>query len=437
LRYRLVPISSELNPGDAAPIYLRVGHEIEHETWTKDIEKADGLLKMELKEFPVAEARQVVDRWAGRLKLLEFGTRRESCSWNFTLREQRLEAIGILLPDTQSMRRWASLLSLKARMETAEHAYDKAIDTIETGIAFGRHVGEGPFLINALVGISICNQMCDRLEELIVQPEAPNLYWALSAMPRPLVPIRHAMEVEQRIVEGMVPELSQVDEPRAPAAWPVLLASLHRRMSEWTQRIYDQDKSPDLESRLRIDLDAFKKECLEGSRDYLARTGQFSADAVKAMSEDEVAARALVGRYREFRDEYFKACYLPWSDARARYVEAETHLSAVKNGPFVLFARIQSSVAASPAAETRMDRRVAILRVVEAIRQHAATSGKLPETLSQVTEVPVPDDPATCKPFEFGRQGHAALLHASEAGIKHAPTSYRITIRNDAASARP
>ena len=120
-----------------------------------------------------------MNQWLGRLKLLEFGTRREYCDWSFTLPEQRLDAIEILLPDTQSMRTWARLLALKARVEIAERKLDQAVGTIETGLAFGRHVAEGPFLINALVGMAICNSMLDRLEELIEQPGAPNLYWAL------------------------------------------------------------------------------------------------------------------------------------------------------------------------------------------------------------------------------------------------------------------
>ena len=63
-----------------------------------------------------------------------------------------------------------ALIALKARVEVAEGKLDQALGTIETGLAFGRHVSEGPFLINSLVGIAICNSMLDRLEELIDRP---------------------------------------------------------------------------------------------------------------------------------------------------------------------------------------------------------------------------------------------------------------------------
>ena len=55
--------------------------------------------------------------------------------------------------------------------------------------------------------------MLDRVEELISQPGAPNLYWALTALPRPLVSMREALETEQRMGENMVPELARPTSP--------------------------------------------------------------------------------------------------------------------------------------------------------------------------------------------------------------------------------
>ena len=160
---------------------------------------------MPFDQFPVAEARKLVDRWGSRLEQMEFGARRQTCNWNYTLPEQRERAIEILLPDVQELRNWARLLALKARVEIAEHKYDDAIRTIETGLAFSRHLAEGPFLINQLVGIASAHMMLDRVEELVVQPDAPNLYWALTALPRPLIDVRRAMETEQKMGEWMHP----------------------------------------------------------------------------------------------------------------------------------------------------------------------------------------------------------------------------------------
>ena len=126
---------------------------------------------------------------------------------------------------------------VKAKVQTAEHAYDQAVDTIETGMAFGRHVGQGPFLINNLVGVSICTLMIDRVEELIAQPGAPNLYWALTALPQPLVNMREALELEQKLAEYLVPELTLTDETRTRADWGVLLEKLYDRLRHLSERI--------------------------------------------------------------------------------------------------------------------------------------------------------------------------------------------------------
>jgi len=430
LRYRLLPISSELNPGDAAPMYLRLRHELDDARWNQIEEKFHAWNSMPLEKLPIPEARKFVDKWGNTTKLLRIGTRRQFCDWSYPVAEQRLEIIGIMLPDCQSMRRWARLLCIKARVETAEHAYEQAIDTIETGIAFGRHVGAGPFMINNLVGHHICDLMLGRVEELIAQPGAPNLYWALTALPRPLVSMREALETEQRMSESMFPELAQTDEPHSRAEWGVMLEKLYDRVRYLAERISDDAQvNARLRTQLDLDLASFKKENLARSQEYLKKTCHLDAERVKAMSEDEVVAQALVGQYRSLRDDLFKLSYLPWRDARSRFKEADQRLKSVKIGLLAVLAELQVPLMDSLDVQIRLDRRVAALRVVEAIRLYAAShDGKLPEELNQVTEVPVPEDPATGKPLYYRRDGAAAVLTMPEFGLTGTP-SYRITIR--------
>ena len=138
-----------------------------------------------------------------------------------------------------------------------------------------------------------------------------------------------------------------------------------------------------------------------------------------------------VGQYRDMRDDQFKLSYLPWREGRSRLKEAEQRLKSVNAGPLTVLAELQPSIKSCLDAQMRLDRRVAALRVVEAIRLYAAShDGKLPDDLTQITEVPVPEDPATGKPFEYRRDGAAAVLVLLEAGITRQPiSSYRITVR--------
>jgi hypothetical protein len=63
------------------------------------------------------------------------------------------------------------------------------------------------------------------------------------------------------------------------------------------------------------------------------------------------------------------------------------------------------------AAHARIDRRIAALRCVEAVRLYAAAhGGRLPPTLAAVQEVPVPPDPYTGKPFAYRLANGVATL---------------------------
>ncbi|MHC4230392.1 MAG: hypothetical protein ACYSW0_23400 [Planctomycetota bacterium] len=61
----------------------------------------------------------------------------------------------------------------------------------------------------------------------------------------------------------------------------------------------------------------------------------------------------------------------------------------------------------------RLDRHVAALQCVEALRLYAgAHDGKFPDKLSDVTEVAVPENPVSKKPFVYHRTGSKAALEA-------------------------
>jgi hypothetical protein len=434
LKYRLLPSSADLNPGDAAPIYLRNRHEMVEEGWRQLSEKPPKWLELPLKDFPAAEARQFVDLWGSKSQQIEFGAHRKTCDWNYTLPEQRLNAIAILLPDAQSMRVWGRLLAVKARVEIAERKCDEAVRTIETGLAFARHVGGGPFVINGLVGIAIATPMLDRCEELIARPGAPNLYWALTALPRPLVGLRDQLEVERKFLENLIPELSESElaRPRNSAEWASLLARMHQGIVKLTRfNVQLGDHHPALRELSERELPEFRSTALPSAREHLKASRRLTDEQLGAMSEDQIVALHIADGYREIWDDWFKASYLPTRDAVAQHAAAEKQLAAAKKGPFVLFVEYVAGVYPAMMAELRLDRRVAALRVIEAIRLSAgAHDGALPESLSQVTDVPVPDDPATGKPFEYHRDGNSATLSGPQAGLPPPPwPSYRITIR--------
>ena len=436
LKYRLLPSVADLSPGDAAPVYLRLrnfdGNSPLEEAWSQIAEKTTTWTRLPLGQFPIAEARTFIALWSRQLKQIEFGARRRSCDWNYTLGEQRLDRADVALSDAQSMRRqWARLLVIKVRLELAEGKVDEAIHTLETGMAFARHVADGPFLINGLLGLSIAQIMLEQFESLITVPGAPNMYWALTALPQPFVSFRSELEIERRLFESLMPELVEAgsEQSRTAAEWSSLLARLHGRIVQWTGIGTDQ-VDPSLRALATWDLGRFKTESLPAAREYLKDTRSRSSPQISGMSDDQIVALYLASRLAELWDDLFKASYLSPLEARPRLAAAVKRIQAARTVPLALFLSMIPSVDTAMMAQLQLDRQIAALRVVEALRLHAAAhNGILPATLDQITDVPVPVDPATGEPFIYRADDGAAILHAIRAGVPLPPT-YRISIRH-------
>ncbi len=60
----------------------------------------------------------------------------------------------------------------------------------------------------------------------------------------------------------------------------------------------------------------------------------------------------------------------------------------------------------------RMNRFVAALQCVEGIRFHLASTGRLPGSLAEITDIRLPYDPVTNRPFDYFVQEAKAVLAA-------------------------
>jgi hypothetical protein len=431
LQYRLLPSSADLNPGDAAPVYLRARYQTPDALWAEINPNYLKWRDLPLDQFPAAEARKFVDQFAGQLEQIEFAAHRQTCTWNYTVPEQRRDVIALAQDDIQGMRRWLWVLRIKARVEIAEKDFDRAIRTIETGLAFSRHIAEGPSLIHGLMGLGGVRLMLGECEELIAQPGAPNLYWALTALPRPLVDFRRKVEFERKLFENMIPELVEAESgtPRTPAEWSALLSRLHAGMVRWIRRYSDGSVST-LNSFATWDVARLKAESLPAARAYLKTRPDVDDKRIPEMSDDQVVALYVSGRHRELWDEFFVAGYLPLRDAIPQLAAAAERMQAEKSVPLALFVTMTPALQAVMTSSLNTERLVSALQTIEALRLHAAAhGGKLPESLGEITEVPIPRDPATDEPFIYRAADDAAILHGLRADLPPPWISYRITIR--------
>jgi hypothetical protein len=428
LRYRLLPLDSSLKEGNAVPIYLRLVHEqsdAARKYWT---ETPAAWNQLPIDQLPTDEVRQFLQRTSYFRRQLEIGARRRTAEWDYTLDEP--DPIGLLLPDLQAMRNYAPLMVLQVRAALAQKDFATAAHHLETGFAFCRHVAAGPTLIHKLVALALANQFAGAVADFVERPGAPNLYWALTALPRPLVGLRAAQEWEYRMLELEFPDLDDLDRERTPEQWDRLL---HRLRTGFRGLAKGSPREGDLPKGCAPEDPAAKSPDLPAAREYVARNRGLSADRVAALPPAQVLILYIVGTYHEDRDDWYRAAYLPYPQARPVFEAAAKRLRAAPVTEGHVPARLLlPGLDRSMASQVRLERNQAALRVVEALRLYAAAhDGRLPDKLADVTEVPVPDDPGTGRSFEYTRDGDTAAVSSRIPGdpIPNNGVRYRLTVR--------
>jgi hypothetical protein len=403
LKYVLLPELSEQTPGNAAFLYYRAFSP----EWWGTLHQRDILGKVEkAARTPVADLKNSDVRWLlewKSLREMDRAARRAYCDWELTPR-LREEGIYLVFPDLQPMRQFATLLAARARLEMSEGQLDKAFYTLQTGFALARHAGDGPSLIQALVGNAIAQVMVAQLEDLLRQPGAPNLYWALTDLPQPFIDLRKPIQGEKLWLYGTFPELRDVANPHlAPAR-------LQRLQDIAAQFVVDRFESRELKSDAagRLALLAVVAKAYPASRQALIAAGQPPRD-VDALPALQVVLIESLHEYERQRDELFKWTALPYHVARpglARAAESKAQAEGIPIGQVMLPAALKPF-----ALTTRLDRRISALRCIEAVRLYAADhDGRLPASLGDIKDTPIPADPITGQPFEYNVSGDRATL---------------------------
>jgi hypothetical protein len=433
LQYRLLPLSSELKEGNAVPIYLRLAHEQDDAArqYLTQTPRAWNLLPVD--RVPLDEAHTFLQRHRYMLRQLELGARRRTVDWNYTLDEP--DPIGLLLPDIQWLRsNYPPVLTLQVRVALAEGDFKTAAHHLETCFAYSRHLAEGPTLIHKLVGLTLADQFAGTVADFMERTDSPNLYWALTALPRPLIDLRGPLEWEYRMLEMQFPDLGDLDRERTAEQWDGVLRRVRTELRRMDEVSEGKPKNPEWFPQGCAPEDpAARSPDLPAARKFVARTRGLPADKVEAMPPAQVLLLAMMGTYQEDRDDWYRAAYLPYLQARPLFEAAHKRLRELPTteghvpGRLLLpgLNRIMEKQAA-------VERHLAALRVVEALRMYAAAhEGQLPDKLNDVTEAPLPDDPETGRPFEYHREGGAATLVSRVSGdpVPGTGLRYRVTIR--------
>jgi hypothetical protein len=365
-------------------------------------------LDIPAKDLPREEVRQFIGREKSVFLELELAARCDHCDWQ--LRERiRTDSLGFLLPDIQQLREFAQLLRLRAGLEIADGRFVDAVHTLRVGFAMAKHANQSPSLIAAIVGIAIANQMADQVEGLLQASGAPNLYWALTDLPRPFIDLRLPAQSERMIVSSLVsPLLEGASDARTT---PLSIQQIQERLEHF------MGTPPYQRTEFRLFLIAITAKAYPEAKRFLLSQG-LSAETVETMPHVQVVFLFSLAEYDRLFDEMMKWQGLPFWLARPGL---EKSMDAVREDKVKAgdLERIPLAAYFLPAmqrvfvATTQLDRKLAVLRCIEVIRLYAAShDGKLPSTLGEITEVPIPIDPVTGKDFDYTLADGKAVLSA-------------------------
>ncbi|UCC98585.1 MAG: hypothetical protein JSW66_01570 [Phycisphaerales bacterium] len=183
----LLAKTDEQSDADAAPLYERAVQSMPRGIKQDQMRE---WLKLPPEELPQQQAEEMVQKYLESLKLVFQATKCKQCNWP----EWKP---GDQLPSFNEYRELAFVIQLWARLEISRGGYDGALLAMQAGFAMGRHLGEGPTILQTLVGATVGGLMCREIEQFVQSQDAPNLYGALKDMPEPLINVERAIENER------------------------------------------------------------------------------------------------------------------------------------------------------------------------------------------------------------------------------------------------
>jgi len=413
LRYELLPDVMELSPGNPIQGYLKMfvdNHDMFHSNNMPFFyfpERADDeWFKIPLQQLPLDKLKDLdTTPW----KMIDTAARLELPNWQCRFWEWKKYGWGEWkgpLPEVVLMPDVVGRLQMRIRIQLADGRLNDAIATAKTLFAICRHLGECPTPFGSHYGTITGLRIMESLEEVIQKPECPNLYWALSSLPIPLV------DTHQAIQGDWVLRPSWMDHVNEKAQ--MADAALQSVVSE----IPGQDDADKL--RARLSAKAADAAYLEAARSRLHGSGLNAAvvrqlPALQVVLLNEIAIRKIA------RDELVRSMSLPYWQASATFAADLAHANKIADSG-VFSADMQTMIKDLHSfwvQQNRLDQRVALLRCVEAIRLYAAEhNGEFPKQLGDMT-VPLPIDPITGKPpiYELN-ESSAAVRGSSPLGVR-------------------
>ena len=347
--------------------------------------------------------------------------------------DQPLEEIfATMLPEVQELRSVARLLQVDIRLRIRQGQYEEAIERIRFGFRLGSALSDHDFIIGRLVGAAISDMMIGTVEELAAAPNAPNLYWALATLPRPVAPVGSSARSELNNLKRFTAEALEGSQGRSAEHWTAEVSRLIGRM---TPTAANRASIPPFQQALLATtvLAVTYPQAKVG----LAKAG-IDESEISRMSAAEAVLRWTDFEVQRVADDMQKWTLLPPQIGQAYLRASDTTLKKYiqengKTAPVVLIGLLMPSVNAAANAETRIQVHADLLQTAEAVRAHAHQSGRLPKSLDNLKPLPALSNPRTGRPFAYRLEdeGQTAVLAADDSPEPWANRVFRIRLSDD------
>jgi len=396
LRYRFWPSEQELIAGDAKVYFFRNAVSFNSTERNKQLNelflKWEGEREAGREPSPI-EIRNALLAYRLQFDELETMSLCDHQDLDMQLRNLRgSDVYAILLEEVQISRNIAKLLRWRMAAQAAGGDWDGFSRSARTGYRLAYLVSTGDTLIHNLVGIAITAIITDEVQRAAQHKGAPNFYWALASLPRPMFNLRPALELETSIVERVFPFLAECRKGPLPES----TVQTYWESMQKTFREVDQNFMATVGIVGALSVEEAKANLLkrgwkpESFKDYpvmqlvlIDLDDTMREQGNRAMKyfliDDSIADKARTKEYAEFEK------WLNSNNSLASHVAR------------LLFPAIMQ---VSNAAR-RVDYILNGAMTKEAIRMHVDQTGTLPDSLDALETVPALLNPYNGKSFEL------------------------------------
>ena len=433
LKYQLLPRFSDQRPGNAANVYKEALAKMP-EDYKEDLnEEINRLQRIHINNLEIKEVEAALEPYKPAIAQVKLAACCEECEWGLSLRHPN--SINIL---SEFNGYWylSKVIALQAKGQIAEKKFDEAVETLQMGFALAKHISQiRTFEMDVLVN-GISQNMLDQVENFIQTSESHNLFWALSGLTKPFIDKSLSMRQSREYIFITHPQLH--DRERKVLSQEQAEEALGYLASKRLNGFEDED----------YDISRTIKLLYPAAREFLKEKG-YSPEKIEAMSSSQVILIHQLADFDQMMDELYRWFYFPYGQAQQGWKTLMKEWGVKDNLEYSFFfypkydpekfENISTYIAklsvvalnAEYRKSTYLDQKIAALQCIEAMRMYAADhEGKLPKSLRDIQDVPIPLNPFTGEDFIYKWEDDKVILVlANDFEYPHEKLFYEITIK--------